>query len=118
MKTKQIFLALLTLDAHLSSNELSCLCLAIYYSQQHLPLPVPMHVICSEIKNNLGMTSSSSVLRCIERAVDRIFKFGDISILAAYQTSWAFEPPAPNEFVRVLAIHLLDDSSLAPSTLA
>lgn len=114
----RICCAILDFDAHLPPKEFSCLCYAVYFVRATFPNTPDLKVICPDIKCQTGNRSPSAVLRCIERAVNKIFELGDKEILASYQKSWAFETPAPNEFVRTIAFHLRADAPTpeTPST--
>ena len=109
----QIWNAVLAFDAHLSPKELACLCYAIHYVRSVLPNTLPMKEICFHVQQSLAMKSVSSVLRCIQRAVARVFAQGDSVILISYQKSWMYEVPAPNEFVRIMACRLWMASSVS-----
>ena len=101
-----IYRTVLAFDAHLSHKEFSCLCEAIYLTRAALPNPPPMKVLCADIRQQTGCRSAAAALRCVERAVVRIFERGDKERLATYQKSWLYEAPAPNEFIRVVACSL------------
>lgn len=101
-----IYQAIYDFDAHLSSKEFSCLCSAIYFTRAALPNPPPMKVLCADIRQQTGCRTAAAALRCVERAVARIFERGNKEALASYQKSWLYEAPAPNEFIRVVACSL------------
>ena len=101
-----IYQAIHDFDAHLSSKEFSCLCSAIYFTRAALPNPPPMKVLCADIRQQTGCRTAAAALRCVERAVARIFERGNKEALAFYQKSWCYEAPAPNEFIRVMACSL------------
>ena len=105
-----IYQAIHDFDAHLSSKEFSCLCSAIYFTRAALPNPPPMKSLCADIRQQTGCRTAAAVLRCVERAVARIFEQGDKARLASYQKSWFYEAPAPNEFIRVVACSLWKDA--------
>ncbi|MCI8473994.1 MAG: hypothetical protein HFF07_01500 [Oscillospiraceae bacterium] len=106
---KQIQNAILKMDTDLTSEEFSTLCHALYEMRASFPDPPMMKVICSDIKVKANKTSPSSVSKSLERAVHRIFEHGDRQILASYQRSRLFEQPAPNKFIRTVAMHLYND---------
>ena len=69
-----IYQAIHDFDAHLSTKEFSCLCSAIYFTRAALPNPPPMKSLCADIRQQTGCRTAAAALRCVERAVARIFE--------------------------------------------
>lgn len=112
---KQIHSAILKMDADLSPEEFSALCLALYEIRASVPASPQMKVICANIKVKAHKTSSAAVSKNLERAVHRIFEHGDRQVLGSYQRSWLFEQPAPNKFIRIVALFLHNEQTSPPS---
>ena len=112
---KQIQDAILKMDADLTPEELSALCYALYEMRDAVPDSPQMKTICTNIKVKAHKKSTGSVSKNLERAVHRIFEHGDRQVLGSYQRSWLFEQPAPNKFIRIVALHLHNELTPPPS---
>lgn len=108
---KQIQAAILEMYGGLSREEFSSLCYAIHEMQVHFPDLPQMKEICCSIKVKTHKSSVGAVSKCLERAIRHIFEYGDREVLGTYQRSWLYERPFPNQFIRTVAIRLLDEQA-------
>jgi hypothetical protein len=108
---KQIQAAILEMDGGLSREEFSSLCYAIHEMQIYSPNFPQMKEICFNVKVKAHKVSAGAVLKCLERATQHIFEHGDRAVLGTYQRSWLYEQPFPNQFIRTVAIRLLDEQA-------
>lgn len=112
---KEIQNAILKMGADLSGEEFSTLCLAIYEVRASFPEFPQMKEICADIRVRAHKTSPGAVAKSLERAVNRIFEYGDWQVLGTYQHAWLYEQPLPNQFIRTVAMRLWDGKS-SPSS--
>ena len=112
---RQIQDAILKLDADLAPEELSTLCHALYEMREAAPDFPQMKAVCADIKRKVQKKSPGAVSKSLERAVHRIFEHGDRQVLGTYQRSWLYEQPAPNKFIRTVALYLHNEQTTPPS---